>query len=139
MSALAKFKIVLFDIAIELSSKGFRRRGAWFTKRPPEGSYFSSINIRKIPQAGSKRITFQVVSYAGRTTDGDMSLVTSLGQALDHSLFEHRITQDHAEMFWTVWPSSDPHEIGRLVYSQIAQQSMEALERHFRESCQGST
>lgn len=129
MSAAANFNLVLSTISKALSDRGFRRKGAWFTRRPEDGSLFWCINVRKIPQAASKRIVFQVVSYAGHTAAGDKSPIGSLEQALDHSVFEHRIIEGNAEKYWTVWPSSDPAAIGEQVNAHIASQSIEALEK----------
>jgi len=130
MTSTANFNAVLSRIATHLISLGFKRKGAWFTKRPFDDQRFWCINVRKIPQVASKRIVFQVVAYAGQTAPGDHALISSLDQVHAHAALSHHIVDGNAEVVWTVWPSSKPEDISQRVIAAIAGQSIPALQQH---------
>lgn len=130
VTSSARFDAVLRGIAHRLAAHGFRRKAAWFTRRSGDGAWLSCINVRKLPQPGSKRTVFQVVSYAGRVPDGGAQAIGSLQAALQHCRFQHHILDGRAERLWTVWPSSDVAQIVDAVAGQIEAQSLVALEAH---------
>lgn len=135
LTSSARFDAVLRGIAHRLAAHGFRRKGTWFSRCSGDGAWLSGINVRKIPQPGSKRTVFQVVSYAGRVPDGGAPAIGSLQAALQHCRFQHHILDGRAERLWTVWPSSDVARIVDAVAGQIEAQSLVALEAHI--ACAG--
>lgn len=130
MTAEVKYKEILAIISAELTSRGFGRKGLWFTKRPFADERFWSIGIRKIPQVASKRIVFQVVARAGRTPPGDLTLIGTLDQALTHATFERHISEGPMELLWTVWPSTDAPVVAEKALAAINSQCLPALESY---------
>jgi hypothetical protein len=132
MSAQETFAAVLFQIGAALTPHGFKRKAQWFTRRRNGSNSFDCVHLGKIPQSASKRIVFQVVSFAGQTPSGAPPLVTSLDQALTHASFEHHIVEGNAERLWTVWPSTNATELAGAINAEIVRQSLPALEAHWR-------
>lgn len=130
MTAEVKYKEIVATIAADLTSRGFRRKGLWFTKRPFEDERFWSISLWKIPQVASKRIVFQVVARAGRTPPGDLALIGTLDQVLTHATFEHHVSEGPMELVWTVWPSTHAPALAEKVLAAMARQSLPALEAY---------
>lgn len=126
MSAIEIFNQVVSRLSAELKSMGFERSGRWFCGLSEDKSAFYAINLRKIPQSASKRVVFQIVSFAGPSAQSSIK-VTNLKVALERSTFQHRIYNGNVEKFWTVWPSSDPVEMARAVTVDILEKSIPAL------------
>lgn len=128
MSSAANFKLILSGVADMLVDLGFRRKGAWFTKCPPDSKFFICIHLRKIPQFATKRTVFQIVSYAGIRPKEETIAISSLDQALSLASFEHHIVENQMEKFWTVWPSSNVDEMIETLNTQIRVHSIAVLE-----------
>lgn len=131
MTSQQNFAAILSHIATGLAGCGFARKAHWFTRRNQGETRFECLHIRKIPQSASKRIVFQVVAFAGRTPPGTAPLISSLTQALTNASFEHHLVDGNAERLWTVWPSTNAVELGDAVTTEIARQSLPALERYW--------
>ncbi|MBR7745790.1 hypothetical protein [Undibacterium baiyunense] len=130
MSSAENFKRILSGVAQMLVDLGFKRKGAWFTQCPTGSRFYLCINLRKIPQVGTKRTVFQIVSYAGVKPAEQAFAISSLDQALSLSNFQHRLIENQMEKFWTVWPSSNTEEMIQQVNTQIRLHSIPALENY---------
>ncbi|GGX22689.1 hypothetical protein GCM10011282_30910 [Undibacterium macrobrachii] len=127
MSSIANFNAVMSLLAKDLRTLGYKRSATWFTRRPLASPYFESLNVRKIPQAASKRIVLQVVAYAGQTPESNTSLVSSLESALQDSNFQRHILAGNAERYWTIWPSTDPVNVATEIIEEVRHQLLPAL------------
>lgn len=130
MTAARKFDEIVTALAADLTARGFRRKGVWFTRRPFEDERFWCLGVRKIPQSASKRVVFQIMARAGRTGVGDVAPIGALAHALKHASFEHHLTDGPKEILWTVWPSTDVTALSVQVIETVVAQSLPALAAH---------
>ena len=130
MSAADRFRELNTVLARHLAADGFRRSGQWFTHQCPGSRNVVAVNLRKLPQPGSKRIVLQVVTYAGRLAAPASVRIASLAAATAVASYEHRLLDGAVEHYFTIWPSSDAGAIATGIYDRLKDDAFVAADKH---------
>lgn len=139
-AGLMRTRELVDELAPHLKPYGLVRRGAGYWKRLAEDLAFAGVWINAWPVRNSKRFDVMAVTLCGWHRLHALcwpahrkSRPFSIGP--DFAQFEHHIVDPRGQGFiaktWSLWPSTNVHELAEEIAPRIVTESLPALEIMF--------